>query len=259
VKGTTPSLRSLPGEILPADRKGPQRAATLGFVPPHGHEEPPRSLLLVHGAGSGPWIFDGWADTFPTTNLVAIDLQDDVDIRQASMSHYAGAIERAAKSCPRPLAAVAWSMGGLVTMMAAEAIDAMCLVVLEPSAPAETQGSRPRAAIDPGTFEPEVVYGPFPPGIRSRPESSFARAERKAGISVPTLPCPSLVVSGSEFPLERGSLVAALYGSGELHFPRLDHWGLVLDRRVREAIATHLSFSPRRNRGCRPPQLAGPP
>ena len=101
-----------------------------------------------------------------------------------------------------------------------------------------------KVAVYPGTFDPEAVYGSFPPGIPSRPESSLARLERQAGISVPSLPCPSLVVSGSEFPVDRGSRVAAFYGSDELRFPTLDHWGLVLDRRVRAAIAAHLGFAP---------------
>jgi hypothetical protein len=44
------------------------------------------------------------------------------------------------------------------------------------------------------------VYGSFPSDMRARPESLFARAERKRGISVPSLPCPSLVIYGDEFP-----------------------------------------------------------
>lgn len=98
--------------------------------------------------------------------------------------------------------------------------------------------------MEPGTFDPEAVYGPFPPGTKSRPESSVTRAERKAGVSLPMLPCPSLVVSGGEFPVERGSRVAAFYGSDELRFPRFDHWGLVREHRVRAAIAQHLGFAP---------------
>ncbi len=27
--------------------------------------QPPRSLLPVHGAGSGPWIFKEWGSAFP--------------------------------------------------------------------------------------------------------------------------------------------------------------------------------------------------
>jgi len=135
-------------------------------------------------------------------------------------------------------------MGGLVTMMAAENLDALCLVAIEPSPSAEIQGWRTSSTIDPGTFDPEAVYGLFPPGIRSRPESLPARLERKAGITVPRLPCPSVVVSGAEFPVERGSRVAEFYRCDELRFPTLDHWGLVLDHRVRATIAAHLGFAP---------------
>jgi hypothetical protein len=51
---------------------------------------------------------------------------------------------------------------------------------------------------------------------------------------------PALVVYGHEFPEERGRALAALYGAEELSFPDLDHWGLVLDARVRQAIARWL-------------------
>jgi pimeloyl-ACP methyl ester carboxylesterase len=216
--------------------------AKLGFVPLHRHEEPPRTVLLVHGAGSGPWIFEEWVDSFPTSSLHMVDLQHDSHIPR-SMNQYSLAIERAARDLPRPLAIVAWSMGGLAAMMQAEALGPMCLVMLEPSAPAEVQGWEAIGSIDDrGTFDPEAAYGPFPSGVQSRPESSLARAERKAGISVPTLACPSLVVSGSEFPVERGSRVAAFYRSDELHFPGFDHWGLVCEHPVRAAIAQHLGF-----------------
>ena len=72
--------------------------------------------------------------------------------------------------------------------------------------------------------------------MRARPESSLARAERKRGISIPSLPCPALVAYGDEFAEERGHALAAHYGAEELHLPGLDHWGLVLDERVREEL-----------------------
>src|SRR5215207_4159938 len=146
----------------PCAKKGrPGRAATLGFVPLHRHEEPPRTVLLVHGAGNGPWIFEGWADTFPTSTLHMVDLQHDVHIPRASMNQYSQAIGRAARDLARPLAIVAWSMGGLAAMMQAETLGPMCLVMLEPSAPAEVQGWHRTSSIDdPGTFDPEAAYGP---------------------------------------------------------------------------------------------------
>jgi hypothetical protein len=102
---------------------------------------------------------------------------------------------------------------------------------------------RPPVAIAEGTFDPEAVYGRFPPSVPARPESSLARAERKRGSSVPSLPCASLVVYGDDFRAERGTSIARLYGSEERDFPGLDHWELVRDRRVREAIAGFLGVS----------------
>jgi hypothetical protein len=72
--------------------------------------------------------------------------------------------------------------------------------------------------------------------MRARPESLLARGERKRGISVPSLPCPALVVYGDQLAEERGRRLAAHYGADELAFPGLDHWGLVLDERVRDRL-----------------------
>jgi hypothetical protein len=78
--------------------------------------------------------------------------------------------------------------------------------------------------------------------MRSRPESSRARGERKRGISVPSLPCPSLVVYGDDFRESRGTLLAAFYGSDERSFAGLGHWDLVLDAEVRTAVARWLGL-----------------
>jgi hypothetical protein len=125
--------------------------------------------------------------------------------------------------------------------MTAERLRPDLVVLLEPSPPAEVQGSDPEQPLVFGTFDPEAAYGPFPAGVPARRESAFARAERKRGISVPSLPCPSVVVYGQEFPEDRGRAVAPLYGSETLEFPDLAHWGLVLDRRIPEALASTIA------------------
>lgn len=199
---------------------------------------PPTSLLLVHGSGSGPWIFDGWAAAFPGVAVDAVDLHAGLDVRRASHADYAETVVRAAAELPRPLVLCGWSMGGLVVLQAAEQVWPDAVVVIEPSAPAEVQGTHPETEVADGSFDPVEVYGrAFPVGLRARPESSRARAERKRGISVPGLPCPSLVVFGDEFRDERGTPVAQLYGSETLDFPGLGHWDAVLDERVRRTIA----------------------
>jgi pimeloyl-ACP methyl ester carboxylesterase len=202
-----------------------------------------RSLLLAHGAGSGPWVFDGWAEAFPTLEVDAVDLQGGLNVAEAAMSNYAAVIARAAEWLPRPLALCGWSSGGLATMMAARQAEADLLVLLETSPPGEVLGFDDSVQPEPGTFDPETTYGAFPPGMRARPESLLARGERKRGISVRSLPCPALVVYGDEFSEDRGRRLAAYYGAEELSFPGLDHWGLVRDWRVRDEIAGYLSRS----------------
>jgi pimeloyl-ACP methyl ester carboxylesterase len=197
----------------------------------------------VHGAGSGPWIFEPWRSSFEGWRVELPDLQAGLDVAEASMADYAGVVERATARLPRPLVLCGWSLGGLVVLMAAERVRPDLVVLLEPSPPAEVHGSDPGLPLVFGTFDPEATYGPFPDGVRARPESAVARAERKRGISVPSLSCPSVVVYGNEFPDDRGRAIAALYGSETLEFPDLDHWRLVLDRRVPETLASTIARS----------------
>ena len=46
-----------------------------------------------------------------------------------------------------------------------------------------------------------------------------------------------LLAPAEDFAEERGRGIAALYGSCELSYPELDHWGLVRDLRVARSIA----------------------
>ena len=171
-----------------------------------------RSLLLVHGAGSGPWVFDEWPAYFPSTRrLETVDLQEGLDPAHATMAQYADAIARSAQQLDRPVV-VAWSMGGLAAMMAADSADA--LVLLEASAPAEVQGTRRDVRRAPGVFDPEAEYGPFPAGVRARP-----------------------VVYGDEYTEERGHRLVARYGAHELPLPGKTHWDLVRDPEAIRAIA----------------------
>lgn len=194
------------------------------------------SLLLVHGAGSTPQVFERWPGYFPGVDVDAVDLHAGLVVARASMRNYAAAVVGRAILLPEPRAICGWSMGGLAVMMAAELAGAARLVLLEPSAPAEVLGVHDDVAPAEGTFDPVEIYGLPRDGLVTRPESTLARAERKRGISVPDLPCPALVVYGNEHPDERGRAIARRYGAEELHFPRFDHVGLVLDERIPAAV-----------------------
>jgi len=200
----------------------------------------PASLLLVHGAGSGPWVFEDWPESFPSLRVEAVDLQDGLDIGRASMADYAERVVVASRALPQPVSLCGWSMGGLVVLQAAARVGPQSVILIESSPPGEVQGFDPDAEIAAGEFDPEIVYGSFPPGMPARSESSPARGERKRGISVPSLPCPSLVIYGDDFREARGAAIAGLYGSQERDSPGLGHWDLVLDPRVREAVAAFL-------------------
>ncbi|HZU12149.1 MAG TPA: alpha/beta hydrolase [Chloroflexota bacterium] len=199
------------------------------------------SLLLIHGAGSGPWIFESWYRWFPEMEVRAVDLQENLDVARARMADYAAVVVEATRRLPSPVALCGWSMGGLVAMLACQQLRPHHLIVIEPSAPAEIQGVHPEVKLVSGLFNPEEQYGQFPPDLPARAESSRARAERKRGISVPSVLYSTLVIYGREFPNERGRDVARLYGSAELQFPDLDHWGLITDDRVPRAIKRYLA------------------
>jgi pimeloyl-ACP methyl ester carboxylesterase len=199
------------------------------------------SLLLVHGSGSGPEVFADWPRHFDGIDVDTVDLHAGLVIARASMRNYAAAVAGRANLLPAPRAVCGWSMGGLAAMMAAEQAGVERLVVLEPSAPAETRGVHDDVALEEGIFDPVAMYGPAPAGVLVRVDSQLARAERQRGISVPALPCPTLVVYGDEFPGERGHAIAERYGADERHLPGLDHVGLVLDQRPPSAISDWLA------------------
>jgi pimeloyl-ACP methyl ester carboxylesterase len=205
------------------------------------NQDRPASLLLVHGAGSGPWIFDSWPESFPGMVVRAPDLQAGLSLHRASMGDYADSVVAAAADLPAPIALCGWSMGGLVALMAVDRLQPQHIVLIEPSPPGEVQGFEDRVEIREGTFDPEAVYGKFPPQVRARAESAYARQERKRGIPVPSVSCRCLVVYGSDFPEDRGRRIARFYRAAELAFPGLDHWRLVLETDVRRAIAAYLS------------------
>jgi dienelactone hydrolase len=215
----------------------------MGGTPEPTMSSSPASVVFVHGAGSGPWVYRDWPETFPELRTVAVDLQEGLDVARAGHDDYARLVTETAKELPSPVVLCGWSMGGLVVLQASQQVEPHSVILLEASPPAEIQGFNPDTEVEDGAFDPEVVYGGFPEGMPARLESSRARAERKRGISVPTLPCPSLVVCGESFPEERGAALARLYQSSQLRFSGLDHWDLVLDPQVRTAVAKWLGIT----------------
>lgn len=210
-------------------------------VTPHALAD--RRIVLVHGATSGPWVFDDWVASWPGEDVRVPDLQEGLDVAHASMSDYADRVLAAVGDGPTVLCG--WSMGGLVAMMAAQACRPTALVVIEPSVTAEIDGGDPDWPLETGTYDSASVYGAPVPGTRHRPESLLARSERKRGISIPELHSPLLVIAGRDFADTRGRPVAEHYGGELMLFPTLSHYRLVVDAQVRDAVARWVdSISP---------------
>src|SRR5439155_1198840 len=111
----------------------PGVSALSGAALTHGFQITFYALAGISAAGAE--LFDGWAESFPGVETIAVDLQDGLDVARASMADYAAAIVRAAAGRSRPLAVCAWSLGGLAAMLAAAELEPEALVLLEPSPP----------------------------------------------------------------------------------------------------------------------------
>jgi len=194
------------------------------------------SILLVHGAANGAWVWDAWRRHLGPLGWVVnvLDLRGHgrslpIDLAQVTMEDYVADLA----SVTRQIAAAegrhpvvgGWSMGGLVALMyAAGHQDTPALLLLSPSPPLQVAGraspeevrSTPAAAF--GT----ELYGVYPDDLeasrrvladlteeeaamvlansRGAAESGVARRQRKRGISVApgAVRCPALVVFGDE-------------------------------------------------------------
>ncbi len=165
------------------------------------------------------------------------------------MADYADDVTMVARHFGPPPVLVGWSMGGLAALMAASRGGVDAWIGLGPSPPARARDpALPRRA---GTFGPEE-YGITSRDVADQPtmpdldeaermvalaslgeESRYARDDRKAGIVVPSLACPALVVAGTAdqtFPPATYSDLP--FAADVIVAEGASHWGLVLNRRA---------------------------
>ena len=195
---------------------------------------PQPSLLLVHGALTGAWVWDVWRSHLAALGwqVNVIDLRGHgrslpIDLAAVTMEDYVADLASVAVQIERaqgvhPVVA-GWSMGGLVAMMyAAQHPETPGLVLIEPSPLLETGGKTPIETVR--RFAGEIVrpeqMGLYPDDpARSRralfdldedelldflaktkgaEESGLAFRQGLRGVSVPAdaLTCPTLVLYG---------------------------------------------------------------
>jgi len=235
-----------------------------------GGSRPP--IVLVHGAANSSGVWTHWQTALADLGWTsyALDLRGHgacgaVDLSDTTMTDYADDVRALMGELPRRPVLVGWSMGGLVAMMAAAGGGAAACVGLAPSVPGRSRdGSLP---LRHGTFGPEEY------GIASREpgeqpamadldqeerraalaslgrESRLARDERAAGVVIERLPCPLLVVTGTDDHQWPRSRYATMHLKADwMEAPGASHWGLVLSRpalaRLVPAIAAWMEQAP---------------
>ena len=220
--------------------------------------------MLVHGAGnsSGVWRFWRAALAGLGWTSVAVDLRghgaSPGELASTSMRDYADDVEAALHDAGERPVVVGWSMGGLAAMMAAAGGHALACVCLAPSMPARE--TDPSVALRRGVFGPEE-YGitsrdpadqPAMPDLEPderavalaslSDDSRLARDERRAGVAIASLPCPLLIVTGTaDAQWPRSSYDGLWLAADYMEAEGASHWGLVLSRRVLEALVPRVT------------------
>lgn len=163
-------------------------------------QAPPPSCCSSTEPGAGRGSSTVGTTPFRAPRLAAIDHHEGLDVAAASHEDYARNVVAAAEELQAPVALCGWSMGGLVVLQAAQVIRLDSVVLLEASPPAEVQGVHPDVEIAGGSFDPEVVYGPFP-GACGRGRSRHRHA-RSASADVPLAVADRLGVRPAQPPAQ---------------------------------------------------------
>jgi pimeloyl-ACP methyl ester carboxylesterase len=228
--------------------------AARARLAPAGPSRPP--VVLVHGAANSAGVWTLWQAELAQRGWSswAVDLRGHgdspaEDLGRTAMSDYADDVATVIREMRRPPVVIGWSMGGLAAMMAAARGGVAAYVGLGPSVPTLT---RDRAMpLRAGTFD-AAEYGIVSADPADQPtmpdldleerrmalaslglESRLARDDRKAGVVIPSLPCPALVVAGTADAIMPPRTYADLPIVAEaLEAPAASHWGLVLSRRT---------------------------
>ena len=234
-------------------------------------------VVLVHGAANSAGVWRYWLDELAERGwpAYAIDLRGHgasagVDLSRVRMADYVDDVAVLVGQLGHRPVLIGWSMGGLVAITAAARGLASACVGLAPSTPARS--ADPAAWLRPGEFGPEE-YGivsrdpadqPAMPDLDSEErmvalaslgrESRWARDERARGIVVESLPCPLLIVTGTDdrqWP--RGRYADLHLAADFVEADDSSHWGLVLNRRALATLVPSVVEWLERHAGSNPP------
>jgi pimeloyl-ACP methyl ester carboxylesterase len=245
------------------------------------------SLLFVHGAASGAWVWDTWRRHLKPfgweTNV--LDLRGHgrslpVDFSTVTVENYLSDLESVTGQITtnsRHPVIVGWSMGGLVAMLyAAQHEETPALVLLSPAPPLEVAGRGSAAELSkiPSSALGPEYYGLYPDDLEASRPALFDLTEDEArrllassigaqesgvvwrqidrGLSVPAeaVKCPVLVIYGEEErarPPAVNQRVAEHFGGESLGMTGAGHYGIVYHEPAVADAAWRLDAWLRRN------------
>lgn len=211
--------------------------------------------VLVHGAGGGGWEWNVWRRVFAAHGIQAVapDLQPAAGgLEATTFADYAAQVRGALVASPQPRVAVGASLGGLLALACADAVDA--LVLVNPIPPARWAGGLPgrewpdrvrwqadarlhstRHAL-PDADDATALYAMR----RWRDESGAVLREAHAGIDLPHPACRLLCVASArddDVPPRLTIDLAQAWGASLLRSGSPSHVGPLLGREAADVAA----------------------
>ena len=210
------------------------------------------TIVCIHGAGGGGWEYAKWAPVFTAVGyqFIAEDLlPDHGNLAATTFDNYVDQVKAWLPIGVSPIL-VGASMGGVLALKVAEAIDPAALVLINSVLPAGVGTPRPAKSYPPiipwangslvdtreSLFDSDeaTIAWAWP---RWRDESGAVLQEIASGISVPPPSCPTLVVLGTEdidIPYKSGLALAEWAGADVHLYHGMSHVGPLLSRRAAE-------------------------
>jgi pimeloyl-ACP methyl ester carboxylesterase len=212
------------------------------------------TAIMIHGAGGGGWEYARWQPVFTAAGygVITKDLLPAADgLRATTFDDYCHQV-RAWLPAQQPIILIGASMGGLLTLKVAEAIQPTALVLINSVPPAGVGAPRtgksypsivpwangPLEETRSALFDSDeaTIHWAWP---RWRDESGAVLNAMAAGISVQRPTCPTLVVlseQDTDIPYQTGLALATWAGADVLLYHGMSHVGPLLSRRA-EAVA----------------------
>ncbi|MET0808838.1 MAG: alpha/beta fold hydrolase [Pseudoxanthomonas sp.] len=206
------------------------------------------SALLVHGAGGGAWEWQAWAAVLHAHGVAAhaIDLQAArAGPACTCLQDYALQLHAELERLPRPRVLIGASLGGLLSLLCAEAADALVLVNPLPPSPWH-KALRHREWADTVPWQRHARLASTRDAMADadeasalfafrhwRDESGQVMREAQAGIASPRPDCPALFVISARDEEVAPAIIfdwANAWGADKLESLATSHVGPLLGR-----------------------------